>query len=72
MRMRHTARQRGRGQVVAPLLLLTAVTTACAGTPPTGGGPIQVSQLDVPASAGFGGGTIRTTRGPAAPTASSR
>ena len=49
-------------RVVAPLLLLTAVTAACAGTPPTGGGPIQVSQIDVPASAGFGGGTIHYPR----------
>ena len=64
MRMRHpTARARAAVvRVVAPLLLLTAVTTACAGTPPTGGGPIQVSQLDVPASAGFGGGTIHYPR----------
>jgi triacylglycerol lipase len=47
--------------VVAPLLLLAAVT-ACAGTPPTGGGPLQVDQVAVPASVGFGGGTIHYPR----------
>ena len=53
-------------RAAAPLLLLTAVTAACAGQPPTGGGPLQVDDIAVPASAGFGGGTVHypTTGGP--------
>src|SRR5262245_10783049 len=53
-------------RAVMPLLLLIAVTAACAGNPPTGGGALQTAQIDVPASAGFGGGTIHypTTGGP--------
>jgi predicted dienelactone hydrolase len=54
------AAERGRKTwllTLAPLLLLVAVT-ACAGNPPATGGPAQVSTINVPASAGFGGGTI--------------
>jgi triacylglycerol lipase len=50
--------RRALSRAVVPLLLLTAVTAACAGNPPTGGGPLQTARIDVPTSAGFGGGTI--------------
>ena len=54
-----TARaRRALARALAPLLLVTVIAAGCAGTPPTGGGPLPVSVIEVPASAGFGGGTI--------------
>lgn len=62
-----TARaRRALARAVVPVLLVAAVAAGCAGTPPTGGGQLRVAEIAVPASAGFGGGTIHypSTGGP--------
>jgi predicted dienelactone hydrolase len=65
MRTTHAA-GRGRKTLFVALAALLLAVTACAGNPPTGGGGLQVGTINVPTTAGFGGGTIHypTAGGP--------